>query len=285
MDWDRLNHVQPLLCWYKYMQMRDRRKVSLLLFQLSARQDGDSVILGESQGSQGVRCGGTHESPSQQLSHENQVEHVWTINSQMLMVLMLEARKVLLDAESDLVDDGDAGDDERRRRSTMMGGDGWWWWCWAWHSCLVVLDARLDAFGGWKPRCRTFSDWFTSLVQTGAVGIGYWFGIFWDAGAQKLGQSHWQWLVLWPMWTHAQNADDFSAYLSPSYGRHMIQIQKVGLNWSGLILCQLVHPLCWLKLNPLREPSCRLHRHGNRRRRANTGAPWTSEKLSQLSPQ
>ena len=65
----------------------------------------------------------------------------------------------------------------------------------------------------------------------------------------------------------------------------MIQIQKVVLNWSGLILCQLVHPLCWLKLNPLREPSCRLHRHGNRRRRANTGAPWTSEKLSQLSPQ
>jgi hypothetical protein len=43
----------------------------------------------------------------------------------MLIVLMLEARKVLLDAESDLVDDGDAGDDERRR-STMMGGDGWW---------------------------------------------------------------------------------------------------------------------------------------------------------------
>ena len=176
MDWDRLNHVQPLLCWYRYMQMRGRCKVSLLLFQLWARQDGDSVILGESQGSQGFTCGGTHESPSQQLSHENQVEHVWTINSQMLIVLMLEARKVLLDAESDLVDDGDAGDDERRR-STMMGGDGWWWWCWGWHSCLVVLDARLDAFGGWKPRCRTFSDWFTSLVQTGAVGIGCWFGM------------------------------------------------------------------------------------------------------------
>ena len=66
------------------------------------------MILGESQGSQGFTCGGTHESPSQQL-----------------IVLMLEARKVLLDAESDLVDDGDAGDDERRR-STMMGGDGWW---------------------------------------------------------------------------------------------------------------------------------------------------------------
>ena len=93
-------------------------------------------------------------------------------------------------------------------------------------------------------------------------------------------------LFLWSMWTHAQNAEGsgfkhIQDYLSPSYGRHLTCVStESGVEVGWFYASWFIHFAGWNWIL-WENPAASLHRHGNKRRRANTGAPWTPEELSQ----